>query len=662
MRRLVVAAALLALAALPAGVAAGATLPAPAFPATCPGANPQGNSYGGDRICSGQVPSFDHSTLDVDLTQPAPNTGAQHPLIVMLHGFGNNKHEWESVTDNGDGADKHHWNSHWFARHGYYVLTYTARGFQDPGKDQGADYQPATPGGTSVDLSPPSSSGTLHVKSRDFEIRDTQWLAALVAASYPNVDPGSVAVTGGSYGGGESWLQASQPQWTFPHTVDPSLPVLQLQVAVPKYPWTDLSYALAPNGHGGGPTLSDLYESSQGHPDSDTGQGNPTGDPKASYITGLFASGNAKGVFEEGQTTDPGTEGPVNIPAWNTRLVGVGDPFPAADPIVAQARRGLTEFRSAYYQDEAWAAQARGRKVAIFSIQGWTDDLFEAVESFREFKYLKRLDPRWPVSVAVADIGHSRAQNMPATWRRLNEQAWQTLQANIHGSHDQQTTVYSEPTLCANDGDPGRNDTASERLTATSPEGLSGGALAIGYAKSGALTEASGSGDPDGLATDPIVGGFVDGAFANGGACRTSTDPSPAADASGRYTALSEPLPSALTYVGLGTVTLPYTLVGPAATVDTRIWDVAPGGPTLLMTRGTYRLDVGAGDASTGTLRLPLYGNHWPLAPGHRIRLDLAEVDEPTFRRTNEANTFTFGSPTLTLPTRQAGARTLGGG
>ena len=49
----------------------------------------------------------------------------------MLHGFGNNKHEWEATNDAADNGDKWHWNSHWFAEHGFYVLTYTARGFRD---------------------------------------------------------------------------------------------------------------------------------------------------------------------------------------------------------------------------------------------------------------------------------------------------------------------------------------------------------------------------------------------------------------------------------------------------------------------------------------------------------------------------------------------------
>src|SRR5215210_2375557 len=117
---------------VPAAGASATTLPSSFTPA-CPTENPDGESYGGAAICSGSVPSFDEAKMDVDLTQPMQNTGVSHPLIVMLHGFGNDKHEWESTNDEGDGADKYHWNNRWFARHGYYVINYTARGFSDDG-------------------------------------------------------------------------------------------------------------------------------------------------------------------------------------------------------------------------------------------------------------------------------------------------------------------------------------------------------------------------------------------------------------------------------------------------------------------------------------------------------------------------------------------------
>ena len=624
---------------LPASGALAATLP-PSFTPSCPTENPDGESYGGVRICSGSVPSFDGSKMDVDLTQPMHGGGERHPLIVMLHGFGNDKHEWESTTDEGDGADKYHWNNRWLAKHGYYVLTYTARGFRDDGPS--GDNQPPTPFDPDGSLSLPR--GTLHLKSRDYEIRDTQWLAALAAETYPDVDPDSIAVTGGSYGGIESWLQASQATWTFPHSLDASLPILSLQVAVAKYPSTDIAYALAPNGHGGGPGLNDLYESSQGRPSNDLGDGNPIGVPKQSYVTGLFASGQTKGVFEAGTSTDApfactygDCEGTININSWKART-DAGDPTAPEDVIIRQIRRGLTEFRGAYYQDEGWSQQENGRKVAVFSIQGWTDDLFPAVESFRMFKYLKRLDPRWPVELALADVGHSRAQNKPETWHRLNAQAFQWLQSNINGSHEQRTTVSSEATVCGDEGGP-------SRAVGTTPEDLANGSLSIQY-PSGTTVSPLGAADPNGPATDAIAGPIVQ----PGEPCRQSDGPIPPGAG---YTAYSSPLVKTQTYVGIGTVRVPYTWAGAASgQLDARLFDVAPDGTELLMTRGAYRLE---NDPPAGVINLPLYGNHWLLRPGHRIRLDLTQVDNPTYRASNIPSSISFGQGvTLTLPTRQA--------
>jgi len=613
-------------------------------------------TYGGQEICSGEVPSFDNSKLDVDLTLPQTGGNAPHPLIVMLHGFGNNKHEWESTTAEGDGADKHHWNSDWFAQHGYYVLTYTARGFRDDGPDR-AD-EPKTPSGTSLD----APRGTIHLKSREFEMLDTQWLAALVAAAYPDVARDQIAVTGGSYGGGESWLQASRPDWTFPHEQtanDPDpLPVLRLQVAVPKYPWTDLAYSLAPNGHPGfgpnePPAQDPIYDSSQCAPDDDAcavGSGNPTGVVKFSYVNAFFGLGSARGAFEEGTAPGP-EEGPYITAAWYDRLVPPtpGEPYDLpGDATVTQIRRGLTEFRSSYYQDDGWKAQAASRhEVAVFSIQGWTDDLFEAVESFRQFKYLKRLDPTWPVALGLGDVGHSRAQNPPPAWQRLNNQAWQFLQANIDGAdHPQQTTVTSLQTVC--DGSNG----VPQELTATTPEGLSAGTLSVAFDRGGSLTSTSGLADPNGPATDPLVSSAAE----PGESCRTDQGP-----ALGAYTAYSQPLDSARTYVGLGWVTVPYEFTGETGQLDARVWDVPPAGKSLLMTRGTYRFTVPHYDQNAGTIRLPLFGNHWMLPPRHRIRLDLTQVDQPFLRPSNAPSSITFGPPKLVLPTRQSADVVLSG-
>ncbi len=594
---------------------------------------------GGDRICSGEVKSFDGSPLDVDVTEPGAGTGTGHPLIVLLHGFGNNKHEWESTTDSGDGADKYDWNSHWFAGHGYYVLTYTARGFTDSGASRSDE--PNTPSGTDPSCPKGGSAcapaGTIRVKNKDVEIRDTQWLAANVAHAFPGVDTSRVAVSGGSYGGGESWQQAAEPVWSFPHTRDPALPVLQLQVAVPKYPWTDLAYSLVPNGHPGAD--GSIYDSAQGRQNS-LGEGNPFGVGKTSYVTGLYALGTTNGTFEEGQNAGPQTDGPEPFTAWLAR-VAAGEPYDAPgrvdDPTVATIRHDFSGWHSAFYQP-GWAAQrAAGHETAVLSISGWTDNLFPPVESFRMYDYLKHLDPLWPVAVDVGDVGHSLAQNPPAVWRRFNDDAWRFLQANIAGAHRQATTVTSEPTLCAGDN-AGSTDTANpaDAVSARSPATLASGSLDVAVRTPATLAPTSGTGDPNSTTTDPILKPEVTPTAD----CPTSTQPSTG------FTAYSAPLPHHATLVDVGYTQVDYTALGapalPSAVLAERLWDVAPNGTAYLISRGVYRFDFNGYDAPAGRVKVPFFGNHFLLQVGHRLRLDLQQVDTPMFKAPTPAVTATL--------------------
>ena len=353
----------------------------------------------------------------------------------------------------------------------------------------------------------------------------------------------------------------------------------------------------------------------------------------------------------------PPCDRPETFSAWLARVTG-SEPYSVGgvdDPVIAQIRQDFSDCHSAFYQS-GWTEQQRaGHETAVFAVQGWTDDLFEAVESFRMYRYLKTLDPLWPVAVGVADVGHARAQNKPSTWRSLNDQANQFLFSQISGSHRQRTTVFSQPTLCANNPDPGPQ-TAAQQVTATTPEGLSTATLSV-VGPAGSTVNPLAAADPDGVATDAVVPSRLPSAVVRTPDCRESTTTS----WPGRYTAVSAPLPRDTTYVGLGSVKVPYTLTGgPSATLNARVWVMpASGGPALLMTRGTYRLDTPAYDPVAGTLRLPLYGNHWQLHPGDRIRYDLTQVDAPTYRPDNEPSAISFTSPTLTLPTRSASNLTL---
>jgi hypothetical protein len=221
------------------------------------------------------------------------------------------------------------------------------------------------------------------------------------------------------------------------------------------------------------------------------------------------------------------------------------------------------------------------------------------------------------------------------TWRDLNQRLWGWLRANINGSHDRHTRILSEATVCHGKPSP------ADQITASKPERLARGTLSIEYPAGASLTSTGGLRDPNGPATDPEAAGNQ--------AARCASSRGPAA---GGYTAISGPLPSAATYVGIGYVKVPYALTGTTALLFARLWDVTPSGKALLVDRGAYRLDPPY-DQPAGTVRLPLFGNHYRFAAGHRLRLDLTQVDRPTFQPSNVASSIHLNAPTLMLPIRQ---------
>ena len=238
-------------------------------------------------VCTGLIPSFDGTPLDADPTVPAAASGPL-PLIVMLHGWGNSKTDFESGALAGNGANTWHWNNVWFAAHGYAVLTYTARGFhRSCGQDPATGYSYAT------DPACQGRASWTHLADRRWEIHDTQYLTGLLVDAHV-ADPARVVVTGDSYGGGQSWLLAlSQDQvmlpggQLIPWRSPDGIPV-RLAAAVPQFTWTDLSQALLDNGR-----ASDGYA---GAPPSGPHQ-HPYGAEKQSYDDALYADGSATAQY-----------------------------------------------------------------------------------------------------------------------------------------------------------------------------------------------------------------------------------------------------------------------------------------------------------------------------------------------------------------------------
>jgi hypothetical protein len=83
-----------------------------------------------------------------------------------------------------------------------------------------------------------------------------------------------------------------------------------------------------------------------------------------------------------------------------------------------------------------------------------------------------------------------------------------------------------------------------------------------------------------------------------------------------------------VTLLGLPTVRATIATRGRFGQLDSRLFDVAPGGRATLVTRGVYRLR----DHQRGRVVFQLQGNGYRFACGHTIRLELRGNDAPYVR------------------------------
>jgi predicted acyl esterase len=554
-------------------------------------------------MCTGQIPSFDGIRLDTDVSLP-PAATTPRQTIVMLHGWSQDKTTWEANSKDGDSHDRWHWNNVWFVSHGWVVVNYTARGFKQSC-------------GTS-DPDPNCDRGYTHLADRRFEGRDSKFLLGrLVDAGI--ADRSRLVATGGSYGGGQSWLLATSMPWTSPGGLS-----LQLRAAVPKYPWTDLLSSLVYNGR-----ATDRAARQRSHT-------RPIGVPKQSYIDALYAAGRSvgQGRYDE-NPAHPGTNFDLQY-----AFVQGGEPYdskPNAQEIVHSYR-----FRSAYYSRAYFRAvrEHEVREVPVLSIQGWTDPLFPPVETLQMFRKLEALDPAYPINMSFGDVGHSNAANPAAQWHPMNRLANRFLNDVVLGMSDQRL----------------QNQTVAFRTNC--PEGIvdqralkgAWDSLGPGVARGvGAGSKATSSADPnptDGPASDPLTrSGCI------------SEDPS-VTDPGGAYWRFTVP-GRGITMFGLPIVRAKYAMTGQDATVGFKLWDEALDGSKTLVTRGAYRLSTATGDPAAGTLRTSLFGNFYRFAPGHEITIQITQNDSPYLRPDSLPSSITWSHFTLSMPTRQPGVHTL---
>jgi fermentation-respiration switch protein FrsA (DUF1100 family) len=545
------------------------------------------------------VPSFDGVPLDVDVTLPSKSDkGPPYPTIVMLHGYGGDKTDFESNDPDGDGSNTYHYNNDYYARQGYAVVNYTARGF---GHSCG--------GGPSGYHSGPCGQGYIRLADTRYEARDAQYLLGLLV-DQKIAKKGALGVTGISYGGGQS-LELSylrnrirEPDGSFAPWTSPKGVPLSITAAWPRWPWSDLVDALLPNGR---------FLDTQVAP---AGQSlDPVGIELQSYVSGLYVLGKSTGYYCG--------DAPASTPCTNPDADLNGDfaLVNAGEPPSDEAKVRLAEI---YRDHQAYGLS--GSPSPLLIEDGWTDDLFPPEQAIRVYNQASGASP---VSLQFGDLGHSRGSNKPTVNHAFNDQGGTFFEHYLRGASGGPApgavTAYTQTCpSSAPDGGP---------YTAPSCQQLHTGTIQFG---SDAPQQVTASGDPATSSQfDPIAG--------TSDACKTIA--SSTASGTATYT---HDTTSGFTLLGLPTVTATIQTTGDFGELDSMLFDVAPGGSKRLITRGAYRLT----NDQSGQITFQLHGNGYTFAPGHTVKLVLLGNDAPYLRPSNDAAfTVQVSNLTVSLPT-----------
>jgi ABC-2 type transport system ATP-binding protein len=561
--------------------------------------------------CSGLAKTWDGVPLDTAVT--LPRRGATHlPLVVELNGFGNSKYEYLDPSSHAYTGNAYDW-----ARRGYAVLTYTARGFW--GSCGTPESRVASPAGC--------AHGYIRLADVRHEVRDAQYLIGRL------VDQGVAAakrigVTGDSYGGGQTFDLAALrdrvmlPDGTLVPWRTPRGTPLHLAAAAPIIPWTDLIYAAAPNGR----TLS--YAVTPPNVDS-----TPIGVQKVTFTAGVYGSGvvSTGPGQPTGQPQVPGkpigwfapplSDPNADVTTWLGRAT-VGEPY--FDPTVAGVVTQLDTYRSAYYVDES------ERPAPLLVGSGFSDDLFPVAESLRFANRLQQLHPHAPLSLWYFDFGHQRGANKPADRARLLRAiyGWFDYYLRDRG-HRPGNGVTAMTQTC-----PHTLRSAGPYHEATFAQ-LARGEVRASFTKTQSVLSVAGN-PAVGAAIDPLAGGGND--------CATTS----AAPESGTATYKLAAAPRhGYTLLGAPTIIASLGVQGSpgAAQIAGRLWDVAPGGASqTLVARGLFR------PTARGRYVWQLNANGWRFARGHVPKLELLGEDPPYARPSNGNFTIAVDRLALRLP------------
>lgn len=547
----------------------------------------------GVRFCGSTNPrstvrAFDGVPIDVNVAfPPAPASGpdGSFPLVMMFHGYGGSKLGLGQMR-------------RWLDR-GYATFSMTARGFNEScGNDAAIAADPTG-----------CASGYIRLMDTRYEVRDAQDFAGTLADE-GLVSPTKIGAIGGSYGGGMSMAlgalkdrqmkpDGSLVPWTSPHGTP-----MSIAAAAPEVPWTDLAYALTPNGS----TLDYV---------SDASYAGRIGVYKSSFVTGLYVLG----CVATGRCVAKGGDPAADISSWNERI-NAGEPYDG-DPTVTAILDEIKAHHSSYYIDHSEPP------AAMLISNGWTDDLFPADEAIRFYNRTKSEHPDAPVALFFLDYGHMRGQNKAADIVLLAaaEEAWLDYYVKGVGSlpfQGVETLTQTCPSTAPSAGPYLADDWAQ----------ISKGEVRFKAAAAKTIVAAAGDA-AIGRTFDPVTGP---------GACAQAAGDDQPGTATYRLPVVTG---DGYTLMGAATVQADFKLTDTNSQLAARLLDVGPDGKETLVARGIWRPKTAPGFVRQV---FQLHPNGWHFVAGHIAKLELLPSDAPYGRPSDGQQAVVVKKLRLTLP------------
>ena len=562
------------------------------------------------------------------------------------------------------------------------MLNYTARGF--------------------VDGSGHGSTGQTELDSRSYEINDYQSLACQVLGAVGKfnpitgrklaVNPTRIVTTGGSYGGGFSWLALTDPKWTCTGDTGAGARRMSLAATAPKYGWTDLAYSLVPTGtHLQEPGSLPAFNGCDSGPRKLDGSPcpspvTPVGIPKKSILAALYASGKT-GI-------PPGTNHTTFPPKIDNAITCLQGAYPpesnpglcddAPDrccPSSCASARPTTRTSSSRTSPPTRATGFRSSTPRRSPTR-----CSRRSENRTMLNRLRSVVPNYPIKVFHGDYQHF-VQNKDSEWADVcqsgagprhscagpadypggnyNANSPNLVRPGVTTRLNRFIDHYAKPSGGGTQPKPTFDVTAELQIcpqnAGTRPAGEPGPTFSaptfeqlapntLNLSLTGTqVTTSNVQPNPHAANSDPVAN-----LAANGGKCPVETQPA----GSGVAVYTSDPVYTSVpgvtgaTMIGATEVTAQFSASPGASGVElnARLYDVFPNGQAVLVDRGPRR--VSNAEAQSGSVSFELHGNGWRFAPSHRIRIELAQDDDPFLKVSSIPSSLTLTGVDLAIPVR----------